>query len=265
MKLVYGTLARYFSTEMGRFVSRDPLGYVDGLGLYNGYFAQWMGVDPLGTEFIPIVVEMPPSAIIDNWPPEEYNGVVFNGITFEVPPTLRGDDIFSYSDCCATIQEPAEYDLVALSVVPSSLRDNNNSFVYTPNGRRSVIEHEARRRRYLQLGYEAYLATYYTGTVCAESAEAAEAILRAWLAVQRRTSIQEFDRYRLQQRIAVGNETLVDGQVLIPPQVSINDDGTFDVTGGLYTDIQAQDHYEPSTIHEPTQPPESTASNSYNE
>jgi len=41
--------ARYFSTEMGRFISRDPLGYVDGFGLYNGYFAQWLILDPFGT------------------------------------------------------------------------------------------------------------------------------------------------------------------------------------------------------------------------
>ena len=36
--------ARYFSTDMGRFISRDPLGYVDGMGLYNGYFAEWLGL-----------------------------------------------------------------------------------------------------------------------------------------------------------------------------------------------------------------------------
>ena len=40
--------ARYYSVEMGRFVSRDPLEYVDGMGLYNGYFAQWMELDPSG-------------------------------------------------------------------------------------------------------------------------------------------------------------------------------------------------------------------------
>ncbi|MCH2207988.1 MAG: RHS repeat-associated core domain-containing protein [Lentisphaerales bacterium] len=40
--------ARYFSTEMGRFVSRDPLGYVDGMSLYVGYFSQHHGVDPSG-------------------------------------------------------------------------------------------------------------------------------------------------------------------------------------------------------------------------
>ena len=41
--------ARYFSDEMGRFISRDPLGYVDGMSLYNGYFAESFKLDPLGT------------------------------------------------------------------------------------------------------------------------------------------------------------------------------------------------------------------------
>ena len=40
--------ARYFDTEMGRFISRDPLGYVDGFGLYNGYFAEEFKLDPYG-------------------------------------------------------------------------------------------------------------------------------------------------------------------------------------------------------------------------
>jgi len=36
---------RYFSPELGRFISRDPAGYVDGMGLYAGYFAP-NGLDP---------------------------------------------------------------------------------------------------------------------------------------------------------------------------------------------------------------------------
>ena len=40
--------ARYFSDEMGRFISRDPLGYVDGMSLYNGYFAERFWLDPSG-------------------------------------------------------------------------------------------------------------------------------------------------------------------------------------------------------------------------
>ena len=40
--------ARYFDTNLGRFISRDPLGYVDGMGLYNGYFGGLFTVDPFG-------------------------------------------------------------------------------------------------------------------------------------------------------------------------------------------------------------------------
>ena len=43
--------ARYFNTEMGRFTSRDPLGYSDGLSLYNGYFAENFAKDPSGLFF----------------------------------------------------------------------------------------------------------------------------------------------------------------------------------------------------------------------
>jgi RHS repeat-associated protein len=39
--------ARYYSTELGRFISRDPLGFVDGMSLYRGYFLP-NSVDPLG-------------------------------------------------------------------------------------------------------------------------------------------------------------------------------------------------------------------------
>ena len=50
--------ARYFSDELGRFISRDPLGYVDGMSLYNGYFAQEFGMDPSGREkWVPKLVE----------------------------------------------------------------------------------------------------------------------------------------------------------------------------------------------------------------
>jgi len=33
---------------LGRFVNRDPIGYVDGMNLYGGYFAESFGVDPMG-------------------------------------------------------------------------------------------------------------------------------------------------------------------------------------------------------------------------
>ena len=36
-----------YSSKLGRFIARDPLGYVDGMGLYHGYFVPH-GVDPTG-------------------------------------------------------------------------------------------------------------------------------------------------------------------------------------------------------------------------
>ena len=39
--------ARYYDTSTGEFISRDPLGYIDGMSLYRGYFVPG-GVDPSG-------------------------------------------------------------------------------------------------------------------------------------------------------------------------------------------------------------------------
>ena len=40
--------ARYYSTELGQFISRDPLEYVDGMNMYSGYFARRFELDALG-------------------------------------------------------------------------------------------------------------------------------------------------------------------------------------------------------------------------
>lgn len=39
---------RYYDSDYGRFVSRDPIGYVDGMSLYNAYFAERFASDPTG-------------------------------------------------------------------------------------------------------------------------------------------------------------------------------------------------------------------------
>jgi len=40
--------ARYYSPTLGRFLGRDPLGYMDGTNFYAAYFAMLSGTDPLG-------------------------------------------------------------------------------------------------------------------------------------------------------------------------------------------------------------------------
>jgi RHS repeat-associated protein len=41
---------RVYTPGVGAFLSRDPLGYVDGMNLYRAHFVPW-GIDPYGTDF----------------------------------------------------------------------------------------------------------------------------------------------------------------------------------------------------------------------
>jgi RHS repeat-associated protein len=55
---LYYFRARYYSTELGGFISRDPLEYVDGMNMYSGYFARRFGLDPSGTEISVVETEL---------------------------------------------------------------------------------------------------------------------------------------------------------------------------------------------------------------
>ena len=44
---LYYFRARYYSAQLGRFISRDPHGFVDGMSLYRAYFVPG-GTDPQG-------------------------------------------------------------------------------------------------------------------------------------------------------------------------------------------------------------------------
>ena len=48
--------ARYYHAELGRFISRDPIGYVDGMNLYRAYFVP-QGVDPRGLDILVLPVD----------------------------------------------------------------------------------------------------------------------------------------------------------------------------------------------------------------
>jgi len=48
--------ARYYHAQLGRFISRDPLGFVDGMSLYRGYFVP-RSVDPFGSQQLAVSSE----------------------------------------------------------------------------------------------------------------------------------------------------------------------------------------------------------------
>ena len=54
--------ARYYHAELGRFLSRDPIGYVDGMNLYRGYFVP-NDTDATGRSVVVAVVAAGATAI----------------------------------------------------------------------------------------------------------------------------------------------------------------------------------------------------------
>ena len=59
--------ARYYHAQLGRFISRDPLGFVDGMSLYRAYFVPG-GVDPKGLQTVASVPTVPPGDLLSDNP-----------------------------------------------------------------------------------------------------------------------------------------------------------------------------------------------------
>jgi hypothetical protein len=89
---------------MGRFINRDPLGYVDGMSLYNGYFSQRFRLDPEGTD--DFVFPWDPDA---SWDPRD---------TYTCWKNLTCDDLLKKGDALAKISPAVglavQFDAVAL-------------------------------------------------------------------------------------------------------------------------------------------------------
>jgi RHS repeat-associated protein len=82
--------ARYYSPELGRFVSRDPLGFVDGMSLYRAYFVPGE-VDPWGLEATKLSCNN--GSCVEDTPPEDLP-CKGNGCEFEIEVVIRpGTDL----------------------------------------------------------------------------------------------------------------------------------------------------------------------------
>ena len=86
--------ARFYHAQLGRFISRDPIGFVDGMSLYRAYFVP-DGVDPSGL-FIRILQDGPLGPISSSWP-AVYPGAVKPATEKPKPP------VKNVQVCCAGI------------------------------------------------------------------------------------------------------------------------------------------------------------------
>jgi RHS repeat-associated protein len=114
---------RWYSPRLGRFVNRDPAGYVDGLSLYAGYFAP-NGLDPYGLEEY---VDKRPVLVIPTPAPIE---VVPDGIPQMVPWDPRKSPKITIGIEPVTVGNPW-----FLRPTPSnSLAHQMNEPIYTATG-----------------------------------------------------------------------------------------------------------------------------------
>jgi RHS repeat-associated protein len=91
--------ARYFDNELGRFTNRDPIGFVDGLNLYRGYFVN-NGVDPSGLEENVWWEGNPPTTNPENWPNNRnFANINVNDIVYK----MIGDTYYKI-DCTKSIE-----------------------------------------------------------------------------------------------------------------------------------------------------------------
>ena len=68
--------ARFYSAQLGRFISRDPIGFADGYNLYRAYFVP-LGVDPSGLQQLPGTSPTPVWEVPTRFPVEYPRGRPF--------------------------------------------------------------------------------------------------------------------------------------------------------------------------------------------
>lgn len=159
--------ARYFSDEMGRFTSRDPLGYVDGMSLYNGYFAMLFNLDPLGLLKWDVQPKDTTKEMMEKgiwgWIEENFTtgiedaNIIVAGnsrrgtINIKKDPTIKLPDEpkkeWDSTKKCCWIVKPFEYKLTLIKYT-SKEGFHYNKFKITGPAAQVIEDHEAKRVRF---------------------------------------------------------------------------------------------------------------------
>ena len=222
--------ARYYDPDMGRFASRDPIGYSDGMNLYAGYFAQSFQMDPSGQLIIWDVKEDSLENIWNNW---KLYGITMTGR--DIVQFKGQDDIKEWQDSngcwCAKVIKAKRGDIKIYSRTPNTAFINGNRIVVdeghtetqtvnvatvtkTYNPLKDMSEHEGARVLVNLLGYFEYIRpssesrTIPTkcGTICRKQKGKAKKILKDYLVKLRWTAKRYYQLYSDHEQAQIDNE-----------------------------------------------------------
>ncbi len=158
---------RYLDTQLGRWLSRDPIGEAGGRNVYAFLHNSAIGrLDYIGLRLVLKKESLPPSQMNQRGRSYGVTEGTTHGITtapglegFEkdiiwVPPLFS---TFSRGDCCCVrVEDPGEIVAFVNQFLPDSSAIDST---VTENGYRDVIEHEAKRLAV----WEAADAKYFEG------------------------------------------------------------------------------------------------------
>jgi len=222
---------RYYNTEQGRFIQRDPLGYVDGMSLYNAYFAERFALDPMGKRIVMDVKE----DSLDNI--RKKFGANVNAITFTGAGTIRfvgKDDIEEWprlNGCwCAKVQSAKRGIMTIKMILPNTVFHNGRrvfadaGFVdpderkagnpIVNNPLKDIEGHEIERMWVMWKGYYAYIKPSSTDgkyatrckTVCRPKKGEAKAVLQKYLRQLRYQAKLQYARYEKPEQDLITQE-----------------------------------------------------------
>ena len=222
---------RYYNTENGRFISRDPIGYHDGMSLYNAYFAEKFALDPSGNRIITDIQEDSLHNIWNKW------GSF--GITISGPGIIsyKGqDDIQEWQNSngcwCAKVVKGKRGDMKLYVRIPNTNTANNKKLLVDEGSidpsdpakirntpLKDIEGHEMERAWVLIKGYFEYVKPSSSsesnvtkcGTICRKNKGEAKRILKDYLIELRKQAKLQFADYDKteQAKISIENQNWV--------------------------------------------------------
>jgi len=208
---LYYFRARYQDPVLGRFLSRDPIGYYNGASLYISLPLNYL--DPTGLRYTATFKDRPIADIINDY----QAGAITN--FFDDP--LSGEDVinqFTLSPCprcyCASVESAMEFNIR----VEVELPQNGIGTYFTLRGWREVKEHERRREDVYRRGYDAFLGPASNqnakrcGVVCSRTPGLAAFSLWLYLMNLRAAAERDFNRYVVQEQNLIDVENIPSNQ-----------------------------------------------------